>query len=197
MESQYQLHDFTNYVEKPLYTLSVFSLDEAMGTAQITREASSCTDNAAVVEATPMEHYHFTQWSDGNTDNPRRVAIESDTAFTAGFAIDRHTVTTTCDIRQGIVTGAGTFDYGTQIVLTAVPNSGYEFLQWSNGLTYNPYRFTVLEDRTLRAEFIPATAIGNTSADIDTTTPQKLLCNGQVLILRGGKTYTTTGLEMK
>ncbi len=197
LEFQHQLHGFTNYVEKLMYTLSVTSEDEAMGTAQIIKEASSCTDNTAIVEATPIDHYHFTQWSDGNTDNPRRVAIENDTTFTAVFAIDRHKVTTTCDIRHGIVTGAGTFDYGTQIVLTAVPNSGYEFRQWSNGLTYNPYRFTVLEDRTLRAEFVPATAIDNTPADVDTTTPQKVLIDGQVYILRNGKTYTTTGVEVK
>ncbi len=149
----------------------------------------------ATLTATADEHYHFTQWSDGNTDNPRTVSVIGDATYTAEFAIDQHTITATCDPQQGTVTGAGTYNYGTQVTLTAVANKGYEFAQWSNGLTYNPYRFTVVSDLTLEAEFIPATAIDNVSAD--TTTPQKVLINGQVYILRNGKTYTTTGVEVK
>jgi len=144
------------------------------------------------------EHYHFVQWSDGNTDNPRTIMIKGDATYTAEFAIDRHTITTTCDIRYGEVTGDGVYDYGTRITLTAIPNSGYEFKQWSNGLTYNPYRFTVVSDLNLEAEFVPATAINDIQADTDTvTTPQKILIDGQVYILRNGKTYTLTGVEVE
>ncbi len=135
-------------------------------------------------------------WSDGNTDNPRTITIEGDATYTAEFAIDQFTITATCDIQYGEVTGDGVYDYGTRITLTAIPNSGYEFKQWSNGLTYNPYRFTVVSDLTLEAEFIPATAIDNISADTNTT-PQKVFRDGQVYILRNGKTYTLTGGEVE
>ena len=37
----------------------------------------------------PDYGYHFTQWSDGNTDNPREIVLTQDTAFTAEFAVDR------------------------------------------------------------------------------------------------------------
>ncbi len=150
----------------------------------------------ATLTAIANEHYHFVRWSDGNIDNPRTITIEGDATYTAEFAIDQFTITATCDIQYGEVTGDGVYDYGTRITLTAIPNSGYEFKQWSNGLTYNPYRFTVVSDLTLEAEFIPATAIDNIYADMDTITPLKVLINGQVYILRGGKTYTTTGLEV-
>ena len=33
--------------------------------------------------------YHFTQWSDGNTENPRTIILTQDTTFTAEFAIDK------------------------------------------------------------------------------------------------------------
>ena len=33
--------------------------------------------------------YHFTQWSDGNTDNPRTFVLTQDTTFTAEFAVDK------------------------------------------------------------------------------------------------------------
>lgn len=83
--------------------------------------------------ATAYEHYNFTQWTDGNTDNPRKITAERDATYTAEFAIDQHSITATCDPQQGSITGTGTYDYGTQATLTATANKGYEFLQWSNG----------------------------------------------------------------
>ncbi len=48
---------------------------------------SSCGD--VVITAVPNNGYHFTQWSDGNTDNPRTIELTQDTTFTAEFAIAR------------------------------------------------------------------------------------------------------------
>lgn len=145
--------------------------------------------------AVPDEHYHFTQWSDGNTDNPRTVAVVGDATYTAEFAINRHSITVIYDTQQGVVTGAGMYDYGTQVTLTATASKGYEFAQWSNGVTDNPYLLTATADLTLEAQFVPATAVDNVSAD--GTIPQKIIRDGQVYILRNGKTYTTTGVEVK
>ena len=149
----------------------------------------------ATLTATADEHYHFTQWSDGNTDNPRTVSVVGDATYTAEFAIDRHSITVIYDTQQGVVTGAGMYDYGTQVTLTATASKGYEFAQWSNGVTDNPYLLTATADLTLEAQFVPATAVENVSADGDT--PQKIIRDGQVYILRNGKTYTTTGIEVK
>lgn len=38
------------------------------------------------ISATPNPGYYFTQWSDGNTDNPRTITVTQDTAFIAEFA---------------------------------------------------------------------------------------------------------------
>ncbi len=38
------------------------------------------------ITAYPRLGYHFTQWSDGNTDNPREIVLTCDTTFTAEFA---------------------------------------------------------------------------------------------------------------
>jgi hypothetical protein len=37
------------------------------------------------ITATPIYGYHFVQWSDGNTDNPRALVLTQDTTFTAEF----------------------------------------------------------------------------------------------------------------
>lgn len=149
----------------------------------------------ATLTAIADEHYHFTQWTDGNTDNPRTITVEGDAAYTAEFLLNEYTITVLYDNTKGYVSGGGTYVYGTQVRLEVTANSGYQFSQWSNGATYNPYLLTAIEDLTLEAQFIPATAVDNVSAD--GTTPQKIVRDGQVYILRNGKTYTTTGVEVK
>ena len=49
---------------------------------------SDC-DEDYTMEAVALYGYRFTQWSDGNTDNPRVAVIKSDTTFTAEFAIEK------------------------------------------------------------------------------------------------------------
>ncbi len=65
--------------------------------------------------------------------------------------IDKHTVTATAE--NGSVIGAGTYDYGTEVTLTATAEEGYHFVQWSNDTWANPYVLTLTNDTTLMAVF--------------------------------------------
>lgn len=186
--------DFTNYIELFEYELEVKPEDSLKGDVRITKAPSCEKGSSAIFEAVANKGYRFVRWNDGNTDNPRTVIVDKDTTFTAEFGVVC-TISATCDLQRGIVTGGGTYDYGTQITLHAIPNSGYEFSQWSNGQTYNPNRFTALEDLTIEALFVPSTAVENVRSD--STLPQKVVRNGQVLIERGEKTYTTMGIEVE
>tara|TARA_B110000014_G_C20123620_1_gene596847 strand:+ start:373 stop:2457 length:2085 start_codon:yes stop_codon:yes gene_type:complete len=51
----------------------------------------------------------------------------------------------------------GTFSQGTQVSITATPNSGYTFNGWSNGSTTNPLTVSVNSNTTITANFILAT----------------------------------------
>ena len=57
----------------------------------------------------------------------------------------------------GSVSGGGTYDYGQSCTLTATPNTGYDFVNWTeNGnvvSTNASYTFTVTGNRTLIANF--------------------------------------------
>lgn len=53
----------------------------------------------------------------------------------------------------GSVTGGGTYEHGATATLTAIPNDGYVFKQWSDGNTDNPRTVTVTGDVTYTAEF--------------------------------------------
>ena len=49
---------------------------------------TKCDD--MLLTATPDYGYHFTQWSDGNTDNPRTIELRQDTVFVAIFDVDKY-----------------------------------------------------------------------------------------------------------
>ena len=49
---------------------------------------TKCDD--MLLTATPDYGYHFTQWSDGNTDNPRTFELRQDTTLEAIFAVDKY-----------------------------------------------------------------------------------------------------------
>lgn len=92
--------------------------------------------------ATPNERYTFKQWNDGVTDNPRvMIAPSEDTTYTAIFEIQEQPSTTTLvtvvaePTNGGTVSGAGEYSYGERVTLTATPNEGYRFKQWSDGFT--------------------------------------------------------------
>ena len=48
--------------------------------------------DTVTISATANEHSHFTQWNDGNKDNPRLFIITQDTTFNAEFELDKHEV---------------------------------------------------------------------------------------------------------
>ena len=60
------------------------------------------------------------------------------------------------DNAMGTVTGAGEYDPDASCTLTATPNAGYMFVNWTNGtntITDNPYTFTVTQNETFTANF--------------------------------------------
>ena len=105
-------------------------------------------------------------------------------------------ITVVYDVKQGYVSGDGTYDLGTQVRLVAEPNRGYEFSQWSDGTAFNPYIFAATEDVTLEVTFVLATAIEDTQAE-DVEGVQKVLRDGQIYILRNGKAYDIVGREVE
>lgn len=111
--------------------------------------------DTAIITAIPSEHYHFSHWNDGNTENPRQVLITCDTSFTAYFSIDTHIVTLSVnDISLGMAQSSDlVFAYGAPCTVTATAYTGYVFSHWNNGVTANPYTFAVLEDTELMAIF--------------------------------------------
>ncbi len=110
--------------------------------------------DTTVLTATAVAPYHFVRWSDGNTQNPRRFVVTSNAVRTAFFGIDTFCVSLLVDsVTHGTCTGFGNYPYGSAASVVAVPYSGYQFSHWSDGSTYNPYTFAVVDDVQLTAFF--------------------------------------------
>lgn len=136
--------------ETATFAITLHSADSSMG--EVSFLTSVCVDPISIA-ATSNYGYHFTQWSDGVTDNPRTFVLTQDTSFTAQFGYNSYAVIKVCDTLQGNVMGEDSADYLSNVVLTAEPNYGYHFTQWSDGVTDNPRTFVLTQDTTFVAEF--------------------------------------------
>ncbi len=92
----------------------------------------------SAVTAMPATGYHFTGWSDSVATASRTDAnVTGDISVTANFDINSYTLTYTAGA-NGSITGTSpqTVEFGgSGSAVTAVPDSGYYFLQWSDGVT--------------------------------------------------------------
>lgn len=130
------------------------------------------TDGSNVtLTATPASGYVFSEWSDGNTSNPRSITVSGDASYTAIFVVDSGSdpdpdpdpdpepVTyfnisgVASPSSGGSVSGGGSYANGSTATLTASPNLGYTFSSWSDGVTDNPRTVSVVGDATYTALF--------------------------------------------
>ena len=144
--------------EVQTYTVTLDANNTSMGSV-----SGSGTYNAGStvsISATAFSGYHFDHWSDGNTQNPRTITVNSNISLTAYFVRNTQTYTVTVNSNNstmGSVSGGGTYEQGTTITITATANSGYHFDHWNDGNTQNPRTITVNGNVTLTAYFVQNT----------------------------------------
>ncbi len=114
-------------------------------------------NDGAPVTAVPDTGYHFVNWSDNSTENPRTdTNVMADVNVTAAFAINTYTLTYN-SAGNGSISGTSpqTVNYGDDgSAVTAVPNTGYHFVNWSDNSTENPRTDTnVMTDVNVTANF--------------------------------------------
>ena len=67
-----------------LYTITAHAADNAMG--YVTGGGTYSAGETVTLKATAKTGYYFTQWNDGNTDNPRAITVTGDAEYIAEFA---------------------------------------------------------------------------------------------------------------
>lgn len=136
---------------KNSYTISTESSNSEWGTTA--GDKSALYLDEAEISATANYGYHFVRWNDGNTSNPRTITVTEDKTYTATFAKNIYEVNKQCNGEQGSIIGVSQVEYLDYVTLTAVPNYGYHFTQWSDGLKDNPRIAQITQDTTFTAEF--------------------------------------------
>lgn len=85
----------------------------------------------------PEEGYHFVSWSDGDTTNPRRVEVVSDTVLTPYFDRNQYELALVVEGDTFATIPALYGDTITADILGALPEKeGYDFLGWMPELPY-------------------------------------------------------------
>lgn len=141
------------------YTLTTTTSPLAGGT--ITGAGTYISDTYATLTAIAATGYTFSGWSGDTTSaNPTiSVFMNRNKNITANFtATVNSTVTITTSTNpstSGSVSGGGTYNIGNSVTLTATPNSGYVFLNWSGdtSATGSSLTFTANSNKTITANF--------------------------------------------
>jgi hypothetical protein len=144
------------------YTLEV--LIDGSGSVTL-NPAGGIYDPGTVVTLTaePEEGFVFSEWSGDLTgsENPATITMDTNKTVTAAFIeVDQYTLAVEVDpVGSGSVTldpAGGTYNDGTVVTLTAVPEAGFVFSEWSGDLTgsENPATITMDADKTVTATFI-------------------------------------------
>ena len=134
------------------HIVTVLANDQSMGF--VTGGGEYTYNTIATISATANQGYRFSQWNDGITLNPRNIIVTGNVTYTAIFVpLDYTIIVNSDDLAMGSVSGSGVFPYNSQTTITATPNDGYEFRQWSDGNTSNPRTITVTGNATYTAQF--------------------------------------------
>ena len=143
----------------------VITIADAVGLESATGAGTYRRDTTIAISVTAADGYTFYGWSDGNTDNPRRVLVNGNAIYIPVFTSNiptgtQFTVTYSAD---GCTAQSQQFAQGTVLTLKAVPTGDNLFVKWSDGNTANPRVVSVASDVTYQAIF------GTVASAVDTT----------------------------
>jgi VCBS repeat-containing protein len=165
----YRAHDGTDYSDVANVTITV---TPPVRTLTYTSGGGGTIDGATpqyithggagtAVTALADYGYHFVQWSDGSTANPRTdTDVTADVTVTAVFALKTYTLTYTAGEGGSIVgTTPQTVEHGgsgSEVWAQALPH--YDFVGWSDGvMTPNRTDTDVTADISVQANFVKRT----------------------------------------
>lgn len=144
------------------YKLEFSVNDEKMGSITGGQPGNYLENTQIELTALPNPNYEFVAWKSGD-DTVAKTAtilfnISQDTSLVAIFKNKAFKISVLSDNSEwGTVEGEGSFEFGTEVTVTATPAKGYKFVAWKENTVEvskeAAYKFTVEKDRTLIAVF--------------------------------------------
>ena len=144
------------------YTITA-SAEPANG-GSVSGDGTYASGSTCTLHATPNSGYSFEKWTKNGTQvstNPDySFTVTSNASYVAHFSEipQEYTITAVAEPAQGgAVSGAGIYPAGSTCVLTAMPNEGYVFENWTRGsfvVSTDPsYSFVVNDNVEIVAHF--------------------------------------------
>ena len=157
---------------KYTYAITAEANPEEGGTISGTGESFYYNTTCQLI-ANHSTGYHFVNWTlDGVEVSTNRIynfTVTESAHYIANFELDTFEITASVDPEEaGTITGAGTYNYGETVTLTAEANTDFRFENWTeNGEVISEeatLTFTVEGDRQLVAHFINTVGIAENDA---------------------------------
>ncbi|UAL08149.1 MAG: leucine-rich repeat protein [Candidatus Methanogranum gryphiswaldense] len=151
------MHVFTISLDKDAHVSSITYKVNGGASQTYTAPFNVSYGTSLQITANMNAGYHFTSWSGTivSTVNPLTISsVDSNVNITASSSIDVFTVTLSKDAHISNITytlNGGTsknytvpftVNYGDNLTIKAVADSGYYFVQWASGVTDNPLTIT-------------------------------------------------------
>ena len=137
----------------PLFTVTFKSTGGTVYKVYTNVEYGSAVDPPDESEIDVPEGKIFDRWSSEGYKN-----VTGSLTIFPEFRVVETTLNVTCDPTAGGSwtrddQGAGSYQYGRTVKLTANPNKAYDFAGWSDGSVENPYYVRMITDTNLVARF--------------------------------------------
>jgi hypothetical protein len=147
-----------NFIQ--IFTIATSSNPAAGGS--VSGSGTYDTGSSITVTATPATGYRFVNWTEGgsavSTSASYIFAATANRTLVANFIRIFSITTSSNPSGGGTTSGDGIFDSGVSVTVTAIPATGYRFVNWTeSGLpvsTIAGYTFSAAANRTLVANFI-------------------------------------------
>jgi uncharacterized repeat protein (TIGR02543 family) len=154
-----------NFSLVPALQFSVILANSPAAGGTNTGSGSYASGTSVTITASPNTGYTFVNWTEGatviSTSAAYTFVITANRTLVANYVVNSYTLNTTAN-----PSGGGTitknpdqpkYNHGTQVLLTAVPNTGYTFTNWTEGATIlstsAAYQISMTGNRTLVANF--------------------------------------------
>ncbi len=143
-----------NFDALAAYTITATANDATMGTVE--GAGTYYAGETVTLKATANEGHNFVNWSNDATTEAITFEATEDVTLTANFAKNLYTLTVNVnDPEKGSVDKTtATYEYGTEVTLTATPKAGYELLAWSDRSTNETLTLTMTADKAVTAYFV-------------------------------------------
>ncbi len=152
-----------------LTTYSITASSSPSGGGTTSGDGTKNCGSSVTLTATPASCYSFVNWTESGTNVSSSASYtftaNANRTLVANFALTTYSVTTSSSPSGGGTTsGGGTVNCGSSVTVTATPNAGYNFTNWTEGGTQvsasASYTFTASGSRALVANFTATSSGG-------------------------------------